>query len=224
MQHRTISEVMTRRVVTARPDSSFKEIAQMFVDNEVTAVPVVDDQGRPLGVVSEADLLRKAASLPDPEGRSPGPRLDPRDVARAAAETAKAMMSAPAIIARPEWNIVETARAMDRNKVKRLPVIDEAGRLVGIVSRRDLLRPFLRRDDAISDEIHHEVLGETLGLAPGTVEVAVRDGVVTLSGRVVTSDLIPIIERLCRSVDGVVAVHQAIAHEGEKDPPASHGS
>ncbi|MGW4750468.1 CBS domain-containing protein, partial [Streptomyces sp. NPDC004290] len=91
MQHRTIVEVMTHPVVTAHPDSTFKEIAQLLSDNDVTAVPVVDGEGRPVGVVSEADLLAKAASLPDPEGRPMGRRLGRDDLARAGAETAAAM-------------------------------------------------------------------------------------------------------------------------------------
>ncbi|MFJ5530306.1 CBS domain-containing protein [Streptomyces sp. NPDC093261] len=212
MQHRTVAEVMTHSVVTAHPRSSFKQIAQLLRDNDVTAVPVVDDEGRPIGVVSEADLLRKAASLPDPEGRPPGHRLGPEELARAGAETAEAMMTTPAVTARPGWNVVETARSMYRHKVKRLPVVDETGRLVGIVSRSDLLRPFLRGDTAISDEIHQDVLRATLGLASDAVQADVRDGVVTLKGRVEQRTLIPVVERLCRSVDGVVAVHQSIGY------------
>ncbi|MDH2387898.1 CBS domain-containing protein [Streptomyces sp. HNM0663] len=212
MQHRTVSEVMTRMVVSARPGSSFKEIARLFHDNDITAVPVVDDEGRPLGVVSEADLLHKAASLPDPEGRLARLRLVPPDRARADAETAEGLMTSPAVTARPGWNIVETARTMDRNGVKRLPVIDETGKVVGIVSRSDLLRPFLRHDHAIHDEIRRDVLERTLGLRPGAVEASVRDGVVTLTGRVEERADIPVIERLCQSVDGVVAVHQTIGY------------
>ncbi|MGW1892525.1 CBS domain-containing protein [Streptomyces sp. NPDC002004] len=227
MQHRTVSEVMTRNVVTARPDSSFKQIAQLFHDNDITAVPVVDDERRPVGVVSEADLLRKAAGLPDPEGRPTVRGLGPDEMARAGAETAEAMMSRPVVTARPGWSLVETARTMNRNTVKRLPVIDETGRLVGIVSRCDLLRPFLRSDEAITDEIHHDVLGETLGLTPGAVDIDVREGVVTLTGRVEERTVIPVIERLCRSVDGVVAVHQSIGYTyddigSDLDPPHVH--
>ncbi|GHK02246.1 hypothetical protein SY2F82_40430 [Streptomyces sp. Y2F8-2] len=212
MQHRTVAEVMTHSVVTAHPRSSFKQIAQLLRDNDVTALPVVDDEGRPVGVVSEADLLRKAASLPDPEGRPLGRPLGPEELARAGAETAEAMMTTPAVMARPGWNVVETARTMYRHKVKRLPVVDETGRLVGIVSRSDLLRPFLRSDTAISDEIHQDVLRATLGLPSDAVQVDVRNGVVTLKGRVEERTLIPVIDRLCRSVDGVVAVHQSIGY------------
>ncbi|WP_149182732.1 CBS domain-containing protein [Streptomyces sp. TRM49041] len=215
MQHRTVSEVMTRRVVTVRPDTPFKEIARLLGDNDITAVPVVDGDNRPLGVVSEGDLLRNAASLPDPEGRSTGPRLRPRDLELAGAEDASALMTAPPVTARPAWSIAETARTMSRRNVKRLPVVDETGRLVGIVSRGDLLRPFLRRDTAIKEEIHRDVLAGTLGLAPGSVRAEVREGVVTLTGRVTDVALVPVIERLCRSVDGVVAVHQRIGYTGD---------
>jgi len=163
-------------------------------------------------MVSEADLIRKEASMPDPEGRSGGLWMRSYDQARAAAETAGGLMTSPVITARPEWSIVEAARVMDRRKVKRLPVVDEVGRLVGIVSRCDLLRLFLRHDGAIREEITHDVLGQTLWLAPDAVRVAVQDGVVTLTGKVEQKSLIPIVERLCRSVDGVVSVHQTLGY------------
>ncbi|WP_338676460.1 CBS domain-containing protein [Streptomyces sp. SCSIO 30461] len=210
MQHRNVAEVMTRNVVTARPGSTYKEVAQLLRDNDITAVPVVDANGHPLGVVSEGDLLRKAVGLPDLEGRPSRLTLTPNDLARAEAESAEGMMTSPAITARATWNIVETARTMAGNGVKRLPVIDEAGRIIGIVSRCDLLRPFLRRDEAIEEEIRGDVLDRTVGLAPESVEALVRDGVVTLTGHVPERGDIPVIERLCRCVDGVVAVHQRL--------------
>ncbi|WP_329560512.1 CBS domain-containing protein [Kitasatospora sp. NBC_01266] len=206
MQHRTVHDVMTREVVTARSDTPFKEVAALFHRNDVTAIPVIDDQGRPLGVVSEADLIRKEAVLPDPEGRDPGRWLDAHDRARAEAETAGGLMTSPAVTARAGWSVAEAARAMDKHKVKRLPVVDEVGRLVGIVSRSDLLQVFLRHDSAIREEINHDVLGQTLWLAPDEVRAAVHDGVVTLTGRVPRRSLVPITEQLCRAVDGVVAV------------------
>lgn len=101
---------------------------------------------------------------------------------------------------------------MATENVKRLPVVDEADRLRGIVSRGDLLRIFLRRDDAIRDEITVDVLRQTLGLAPSDVTVEVRGGQVTLEGSVEVSSLIPIIERLCRNVDGVVSVTAHIGY------------
>lgn len=227
MQHRSVHDVMTPGVVTARPDTSFKEIAELFHLNDITAVPVVDDQDRPLGMVSEADLIRKEAGVPDPEGRSHGVWLRPGEQARAEAETAAELMTSPAITARAVWSVPEAARAMDKHKVKRLPVIDEAGRLVGLVSRADLLLVFLRHDAAIREEITDDVFGETFGLAPSEVHVAVQDGVVTLSGRLERKSLIPIAERLCRSVDGVVSVHQTLDYTlNDIDPERSraHGT
>ncbi|WP_236244646.1 CBS domain-containing protein [Streptomyces sp. CC210A] len=219
MQHRTVSDVMTHHVVSVRPDTPFKEVAQLLAAYDITAMPVVDARDRPVGVVSEGDLLRKPASLPDPAGRAAGARPLPREQERADAEDAGALMSAPAVTARPDWNVVETARVMARHGVKRLPVVDGTGRLVGIVSRADLLRPFLRSDTAIREEIDREVLGDTLGLARAAVRTEVRDGVVTLTGRVADRAQLVLVERLCRSVDGVVAVHARLACA--QDAPAT---
>lgn len=212
MQHRTVFEVMTHDVVTAAPETPFKEIARLFADHDVSAVPVVDADRRLLGVVSEADLLRSTAELPDLEGRWAGVRLLSRERGLPDAETAGQLMTSPAVTAQPTWNLVETARTMHRKGVKRLPVTDETGRLVGIISRSDLLRPFLRSDTAIRDEIEHDVLAGTLRLAPETIRVTVDDGVVRLTGRVAERADIRVIVRLCRSVDGVVALHESIEY------------
>lgn len=207
MLHRTIRDVMTQDVVTARPETTFKEIIELLHRNDITAVPVVDENGRPVGVVSEADLIRSEADKPEGLHRA-ALRLRPHDRTRAHAETAQGLMTSPAITAQPEWSIVKAARVMNHQKLKRFPVVDETGRLIGIVSRVDLLSPFLRKDDEIAAEIVGDVLGETLWLSPDLVRVAVDDGVVTLTGKVEQKSLIPIVERLCVSVDGVVAIHQ----------------
>lgn len=210
MQHRTVFEVMTHEVVSAAPTTPFKEIARLLSAHDVSAIPVVDEERRVIGIVSEADLLRSTAELPDLEGRWAGVRLLSRESGLPDAETAAELMTAPAVVARPNWNLVETARTMNSKGVKRLPVTDEAGRLVGIVSRADLLRPFLRSDTAIREEIEHDVLSATLRLAPETIRVSVADGVVTLTGQVDARGDIAVITRLCRSVDGVVALHESI--------------
>ncbi|WP_137231145.1 CBS domain-containing protein [Streptomyces sp. BPSDS2] len=215
MQHRTVFEVMTHRVVTVSPATLFKEIVRLLAEHDISAVPVVDEDRRLLGVVSEADLLRDTAELPDLEGRWAGIRMLSQERGLPEAETAADLMTSPAVSAQPGWNLVETARTMHRKEVKRLPVIDETGRLVGVVSRTDLLRPFLRGDAAIRDEIEHDVLADTLRLAPETLRVTVDDGVVTLTGRVDERADIPVIVRLCRSVDGVVALHESIDHASD---------
>ncbi|MEU7059141.1 CBS domain-containing protein [Streptomyces sp. NPDC046197] len=224
MHHRTVDELMTRGVVRARPDTPFKELVRLLEENDVTAVPVVDELDRPMGVVSEADLLRKSADQADPSGRISVPHLEAWERAKAEGSRAEELMSAPAVCARPEWTVVEAARLMETQHVKRLPVVDEADRLLGIVSRGDLLRVFLRRDEAIREEITGDLLRRTLGLDTRDVTAEVRDGRVTLSGTVEYRSLIPVIEQLCRGVDGVVSVSGNLAYRTDDARDATAGT
>lgn len=203
---------MTHQVVSAHRDTPFKAVATLLTRNDVSAVPVVDARYYPIGIVSQADLLRKESAQPDPDGHAAGVWMRPRDRKRAEAETAESLMTATVFTARPGWSLVEAARMMDRHHVKRLPVVDDSGELVGIVSRGDLIRVFLRPDGAIRQEIVHDVLQETLLIPPDQVQAQVRDGVVTLRGTVERQSLVPVAVRLCRSVDGVVAVHDQLRY------------
>lgn len=206
MRNRNVSDLMTHMVYRVGPDTSFKHIVEILSDHDITAVPVVDDCDRPMGIVSEADLLRRESGQPDPAGLLNV--LDTQDAppAEIVEATAERLMTSPAIVAHPEWSTVEAARVMDRHHVKRLPVVDETGRLVGIVSRADLLRVFLRRDSLIREEISGALLNRTLGISPDEVSVDVDDGRVRLRGRVDRRSLVPVVLRLCEGVDGVVDV------------------
>ncbi|MFJ8588373.1 CBS domain-containing protein [Streptomyces sp. NPDC093595] len=199
MRHRTVADLMTPDAVTVQRGTPFKEIARLLDEYGITAVPVVEADGRPVGVVSEADLLHSRLSENSPT-------------------TAEGLMSAPALCARPEWTAVEAARVMERRRVKRLPVVDGAGRLIGVISRSDLLQLFLRRDRAIHEEILEDILTRTLGLSPAALTVEVSDGAVTLSGTVPTPDAIPVIVRLCQGVDGVVTVIDRLTAPGRTEP------
>ncbi|OII60673.1 hypothetical protein BJP40_09115 [Streptomyces sp. CC53] len=203
MRHRSVADLMTPEAVAVQPGTSFKEIARLLDEYGITAVPVVDDEEQPVGVVSEADLLRRHTGADD------------------GARTAQGLMSSPAIVARPEWSAVEAARVMERHRIKRLPVVDAAGRLIGVLSRSDLLQLFLRRDRAIQEEILEDVVTRTLGLPPSAVTVDVHDGAVTLSGTLERRSLVPIVERLCESVDGVVAVDTRLAYEWDDTEPVT---
>lgn len=208
---------MTHQVVSAGADCSFKELVGMLAENDISAVPVVDDQQRPVGVVSEGDLLRNQASRPDPLGHGqPAGLSDPTGVQP---EVAAGLMTCPAVTARPGWSIVEAARAMEGAGVKRLVVVDEIGRLAGIVSRGDLLRVFLRTDRFIREEIVGDVLGRTLQIAEGAVQVQVLEGVVTLRGTLGLRSLGLLVVRLAQGVDGVVSVHDLMLF-GVDDVPA----
>ncbi len=193
MRHRSVADLMTPNAVVVQPSTPFREISHLLDEYDITAVPVIGPDERPVGVVSEADLVRRQNER---SGRS----------------TAGAIMSSPAVVARPEWSAVRAARTMEKKKIKRLPVVDDSGRIIGVISRRDLVQVFLRRDRAIQEEILEDVLTYTLGVAPSAVTVEVADGTVTLSGTLERRSLVPIAVRLCESVDGVVKVIDLLAY------------
>jgi CBS domain-containing protein len=208
MRHRGVQDVMTKDVVTVESDTPYKQIAEILAEHKISGVPVVDSDAHVLGVVSEADLLAKA-EYPEAERRRrrlldrPGTSQARR---RASAGLARDLMTAPAVTIDDRTSIVRAAKEMDRHQVKRLPVVDELGRLVGIVSRRDMLKVFLRSDDDIRAEVETDVLDQSLSIRPSAVSVTVVDGVVTLDGTVDRKCLIPIAARLTKAVDGVVDV------------------
>jgi CBS-domain-containing membrane protein len=202
MRRRTVNDVMTRGVVSAYRGACFKDIVQVMIKRGITAMPVIDEGHRVVGVVSQSDLLAKQAHKNGGKRRRFGRRRD-RSWAKAQALTAEDLMTTPAITVRPEATIVEAARSLEAHRIKRMPVTDDEDRLVGIVSRRDLLSVFTRTDEEIRDEVRHEVFA----LAdPTEVSVHVRHGVVTLSGTMRQRELIPIVVRLAGATDGVVGV------------------
>ncbi|MBD0421815.1 CBS domain-containing protein [Streptomyces sp. NPDC052309] len=222
MKHQKVGDLMSDAVVRVQGGTPFKEIAHLLQEYDITAVPVVDEEDRPVGVVSEADLLQKMwGGEPDP---SPGHGEESLPIgAKAFATDAAGLMTSPAVCAREEWSVVDAARAMARYGIKRLLVVDDGGRLIGVVSRSDLLRVFLRKDRAIRTEIIEEALVKTLGLAPSSVQVDVAHGHVVLSGRLPEHVSAPVLEELCRRVDGVVAVEFRPAGEADAHGSASGG-
>lgn len=136
MRWRTVADVMTRSVVSAYPDAPFNEIVHVMIERGITAMPVIDEDHHVMGLVSESDLLAREAFEARPKRRRPRRRRDGRGM------RAADLMTAPAVSVRPETTVVQAARLLDRRRIKRLPVVDDEGRLVGIVSRRDLLRVF----------------------------------------------------------------------------------
>ncbi len=203
----TVASVMTREVVTVAPGTTYKEVAERLHERRVSALPVVDADRRVIGVVSEADLLLKE-ERPAP-GR--GPLIDPQgDAAKAMARNAAALMTSPAVTVRPEATLTEAARLMHRRGVKRLPVVDQEGRLAGLVSRADLIQAFLRSDDSIAREVREEVISRTLAIDQAEVTVTVVDGVVRLEGELETCSLGRILARLVGAVEGVVAVDNGL--------------
>ncbi|MEV0591444.1 CBS domain-containing protein [Nonomuraea cavernae] len=207
----TVKDVMTTEVASVRGDTPFKDIAETLISGGISAVPVVDDDRHVIGMVSEADLLRKEEFREQfyREGYQPPLRArlrHPKGRQKAAGDTAAELMSSPAISVSPEASAVSAARLMDSRDVKRLAVVDPDGRLVGIVSRRDLVKLFLRGDEDIAAEVRDDILERALWVDTSHVTVEVHQGVVTLSGWMDRRSEAGIAARMTQRVNGVVDV------------------
>ena len=208
----TVKDVMTTRVAAVRKNAPFKDIAASLTRNRVSAFPVLDDDGKVIGVVSEADLLCKEALIAAMGGPAtpPGPYHD--EFARAAAVTAADLMTTPPVIITPGEPVTSAARLMYHARVKRLPVVSENGHLVGIISRADVLSVYGRPDDEIGQEITKNVILNEFLSDPGCFIVTVKDGIVTLEGRPETvqqgRDILAEIWR----IEGVVSVRDRLTY------------
>jgi CBS-domain-containing membrane protein len=209
-----VRDVMTTEVVTAEPSTPFKEIAARLAQHRISAVPVVDAGRRVLGIVTEADLLLKQEH-PDPKPDSSliWTRRRRRERAKAAAAVAGKLMTAPAVTVSPTATVTEAARRMHTARVKRLPVVDETGQLLGIVSRGDLLKVFIRPDEAIRNEIIDEVIVGVLMMDPSRFFIDVDDGVVMLEGKAERRSLIPSLVHAVHHVEGVVRVENRLSFD-----------
>jgi CBS domain-containing protein len=209
-----VGDVMTGDVATVREQTPYREIVDALAGRRVSAVPVVDDFGHVLGVVSEADLLHKVELAGEPHERRifEGRR---RRVARvkASGTVAQDLMSAPAVTVMPDTAVAAAARLMESENVKRLPVVDALGRLVGIVSRVDLLRVYLRPDEDIRRDVVEEVLRRVLWIEPGLVRVEVHGGVVRLIGQLDRRTTAMMAVRLSHGVAGVVEVVDELGYD-----------
>lgn len=220
MISRKVRNVMTHEVITVDEQAPFTEMVRRMAVHKVSALPVLDDRGRLVGIVSEADLLHKEEyqDLED-ERHWLETRRERAARAKAAGRRAAEVMSTPVVTIDPEATVAEAARRLARHRIKRLPVVDEHGKLVGIVSRADLLRLYLRDDEAIHREIVDEVLLRALWIDPTTVAVKVDDGVATLVGQVESASLVPIVVHLTRTVPGVVDVVNRLSFQVPDDRP-----
>ena len=219
----TVKDVMTTRVVSVTKDASFRTMAAALREHRVSAFPVVDDAGTVIGVVSEADMLAKEALGAEPQGMPGmiGGLLRRSEHAKARGITAGDLMTSPAITVTPDETIERAARLMYTRKVKRLPVVDAHGHLVGIVGRSDLLSVFGRTDADIREDIQDEVFRRELCTDPASFSVAVSGGIVTLEGVAETSEFGHEIVDRVRHLRGVVAVRDRLSYPPAPEPPRS---
>jgi CBS domain-containing protein len=208
-----VRDVMTTHVVAVKKPASFKEMIVRMRKSRVSAFPVVDDAGRVIGVVSQADMLNKEADLATGAGTLAS-ILRFRDHDKAAGTTAAELMTGPPVTVSPDAPLAEAARLMRDRRVKRLPVINATGHLIGIISRADVLSVFTRPDAEIRREAAEEVVAECFMMDSRRPTVTVHDGIVTLTGRPETDqagrDLVAAIQH----IDGVIAVRDQLSYAG----------
>lgn len=201
---------MTRPVVTVATHATFSLTANLLRRHRISGLPVVDAGERVVGVVSEADLLRRlvrAERLRVFAASSPAPAAGRRS--RATAETAGGLMSQPAVTITPEASLDEALALMRRRGVRRLPVLDEAGRAVGIVTRTDLIQPYAATDQELKDELQGRVL-PALGVGPGLLGLEIEGGSVLIVGTLPDPELVVQVEEAVRDTPGVVFVESRL--------------
>lgn len=216
MRYCRIKDVMTQEVVRTGRETSFKQVARLLSEHRISGLPVVDDAQNVVGVISETDLLQHQAQPEERHGRRHVrlPRLThaARTAARKSrAGTAEHLMSRPALTATPEQYVTEAARVMREHRVERLPVVDDKDHLVGIVTRGDLLRVFLRTDDELRRDVIDQVT-RGVGVPRHAVDVTVDAGVVTLRGHLDRREDAELAAQIAAHVDGAVAVADRLTH------------
>ena len=203
MRHHTVADVMTTDIITVTPQTSFKDLARLFVERQIGALPVLARNGTVTGIVREADLLKKAELQRD-LGTGQPLRWRGGLHATAVATIAGEVMTTRVVPVSPGTTLGDAAWLMHKHHVPCLPVVTGDGTLAGVVTPRDLLRVFLRPDEDIRREIVNDVLPAFLGVEPALVHVSVRDGMVTVTGEVERKSVIALVLPLIRAVDGVV--------------------
>jgi CBS domain-containing protein len=200
-----VGELMTREVISVPPETTLREAARLLVEHRISGLPVVED-GHVIGVLSEADIVAKAGGGAESEGGLLTWLFEPEiDEQRVLARTARDAMSSPVVTIAPNRPVHEAARKLITERVNRMPVVED-GKLVGIVTRADIVRAFTRDDSELAAEIRDDILRRTFWVEPGSVAVTVADGRVGLSGEVETeadAELLPI---FVARVPGVVSV------------------
>jgi CBS domain-containing protein len=221
-RHRTVSDVMTARVHVAGPEMPFKILVRLIEENRISAVPIVNERGYPIGIVSESDLLfKERRSELESSHDFLHPRRNRLERAKADGDVASNVMTAPPITVGMDASLAAAARTMQEKNVRRLVVVDAQGRIAGIVSRSDLLNVFLRSDKQLHDEVVDELVPALWMQVPGTLRVAVHMNVVSFTGEVDRKSDVDLLVRLTKQLDGVVDVVERLTYRWDDTDAAS---
>ena len=188
-----VVDLMTTDVIRVAPETGIKEAARLMFRHRVSGLPVVDGDGFLAGIITEADFLR--VEVAQHESNRPTP-----------VETVGDIMSSGVVTIPADAPVTEAARIMVVQDVKRLPVVDDENRMLGIISRLDIVAVFTRPDEVIEDEIREDLIRRVLFVDPDDVDVIVANGVVTFKGEIGTKNEARILGELTRRLDGVMRV------------------
>jgi CBS domain-containing protein len=199
-----VVDLMASDVISVRRETTLRDAARLMVEKGISGLPVTDEEGTLVGVVSEGDFLRKEVDRGDLMGRGLlGVLFDNRD-SLAEAETVGEVMAENVFTVSPDATLVEAARTMTTHAVKRLPVVTREGKLVGVISRRDVVSAFTRPDELIEDEIREDILRRLLFLDPALLDISVDAGVVMIAGELPTRTDTRLLEAMVQRTDGVI--------------------
>lgn len=187
-----VVDLMTTEVIAVSRDTGLREAARLMFRNRVSGLPITEPDGTLIGIITEADFLRL--------------EVERQEGARDQVATVGEVMSIGVVTIRPEMEIYEAAKIMAVQEVRRLPVVDDDNRLLGVISRADIVSIFTRPDDVIEDEIREDLLRRVLFIDPDELGVSVTNGVVALSGEVGTRAEASMLEELTNRLDGVFGV------------------
>jgi CBS domain-containing protein len=210
-----VRDLMQADVLTTTVEASLKDVARTLVENRISGMPVCDADGRVVGVISEGDILFKEQGRPEQRSAPLGWLLDGgsrTELKKATARTVGDAMTAPAVTIRPSSSATAAARLMIEQSVNRLPVVTQDDRLLGIVTRADLVRAFARQDAEIATEIQKDIVERVLWAEPSAIAISVREGEVEVAGELETSTDVEIFEQLVAKVPGVVSVQSRVTH------------
>jgi CBS domain-containing protein len=215
-----VKDVMKSEVTTVAPETSLRDVAALLAERGISGLPVVENGGAVVGVVSEADILMKERTPQARRGGLLGRILEPPDPdadAKLVARTAREAMTSPAVTVEPNENIPRAAALMVERGINRLPVVD-GGALVGIVTRADLVRAFTRDDTAIASEIRNDVILRQFWVDPETVIVKVDNGDVMLKGEVEKRSIAELLASFVERIPGVVSVDSQLSWREDDRP------
>lgn len=192
-----VVDLMTTNVISVTPETPIKDAARLMFRHRVSGLPVIGSAGEVLGIITEADFLRLEVARLAEEEVSP-------------VESVGQVMSSGVVTISGDMGVAEAAQIMAVQDIKRLPVVGPEGKMVGILSRLDVVAVFTRPDEIIEDEIREDLLRRVLFVDPDDIDVAVANGVVTFTGEIGTANEARLLEELARRLDGVMRVQNEL--------------